>query len=1245
MRKNVWLRLGGASMLAAFALLAGYTAPASAQDAPSASRVVLPGKGKPGSPFNLASSSTYLLNHNAWVCGLAQIGNVCSSAVGSSVGGGGFWPQGTANQYIFNSGLQVGALIGPDGGAAAGDTVATFFFHASGPGASTTTPFWETVGDGSGCRATTCAPGYIYASDRQIDLDNWPEECYIDNPVFGRVKTLSELDTCVQYWDGDPTASHFTDSHPMGLLVTQHSLVWSFPNNRDIMFYIYRFKNVSNTEEFRRSNPSTPATGWTLRNVYAAFAADPDVSGSEYIENYATVVPQLNLGVTWQYDFEASDFVAYAPTFDAAVGFFGVKFLKSPVNNSDTTVTVNVNNVARPVAPGEELGLTFFSIFTNGGIMSDAANGHQGYRYLSGKLGQQERQQWCVGAPTGMCYVNIQTPDDMRFYQSSGPFELSPGEEAEIVVAYLAGAPVPGTYTKGQVIPVGQVTDTTRAIEKAMGRGYNVPGFPSLFANARTAQAIYDANFVLPAAPSGPVVTVIPGNKQNTVLWDASSVARQDPFCQLASDPTNALYDPNFVCQDFEGFRVYRKSNPAAPWTPIAQFDLANGIVEQITVLSSVIPEGGGDPIVVSADTARVCQSETAEQLGLSAAFAGCTADTGLNFAIIDRGGSFPDPSNGPGLINGIRYYYTVTAFDINSPQSGPSTLESAKVLSQNASGVPRANAPNLTASTASEPVLMGGTTVLDPTAAVPAIDAETGVFAGRQPPTDGIELEISAVPENLEADAQLTVRVDSIVPGSASAGVPNQYHLTVTGPGGSHPLTIPVAIGYTSTDVYTGSGALLPQVAKAVGTVTISHPGSYLLANSNRGAVNHIGQIPSARPRWFVSGSPEVADPTAGNNAAWCAVNYGDASASFTDTGDYCAAVGKPIAGDLPGYVIAPMNGYSTLTSVTRGVEGVLSGVWRAADIEITWGDNGAVTSVMDLTHNVPIPFNPQVRGSYGFMTPASMTGVTQALTADKRNDIVTFSDYTCLHPLNEYSIQGLLDTATPASCKSPVPAQLQPQAAIVTVNWPGPTWSTQQWHCGGAGACTAANLKQGFSMYIAGQIYHFIGALPAAGTKWTLRSFAGLLDGHPIDAGTQTTDYNEYTFESTVRPPNITGLTVQTTLSGAVLADVTEADLERVHTVPDPYYVTNILENSSAEKRMQFVNLPPEAVVRIYSLSGVLLNVLEHNDASGGGTLEWDMRTRNNQFIASGVYFFHVETPNGKTKVGKFTVVQFAQ
>ena len=64
-----------------------------------------------------------------------------------------------------------------------------------------------------------------------------------------------------------------------------------------------------------------------------------------------------------------------------------------------------------------------------------------------------------------------------------------------------------------------------------------------------------------------------------------------------------------------------------------------------------------------------------------------------------------------------------------------------------------------------------------------------------------------------------------------------------------------------------------------------------------------------------------------------------------------------------------------------------------------------------------------------------------------------------------------------------------------------------------------------------------------------------------------------------------------------------------------------------------------------RIYSLSGVLVAALEHNDPSGGGTLEWDLRSRNDQFLASGVYFYHVEAPNGDTKVGKFTVVQYAQ
>jgi len=75
-----------------------------------------------------------------------------------------------------------------------------------------------------------------------------------------------------------------------------------------------------------------------------------------------------------------------------------------------------------------------------------------------------------------------------------------------------------------------------------------------------------------------------------------------------------------------------------------------------------------------------------------------------------------------------------------------------------------------------------------------------------------------------------------------------------------------------------------------------------------------------------------------------------------------------------------------------------------------------------------------------------------------------------------------------------------------------------------------------------------------------------------------------------------------------------------------------------------LKFVNLPNRAIVRIYSLSGVLVQVLTHNDPAGGGELTWNLRNRNNQFVASGVYFYHVEAPDGKSKVGRFTVVNFA-
>ena len=117
-----------------------------------------------------------------------------------------------------------------------------------------------------------------------------------------------------------------------------------------------------------------------------------------------------------------------------------------------------------------------------------------------------------------------------------------------------------------------------------------------------------------------------------------------------------------------------------------------------------------------------------------------------------------------------------------------------------------------------------------------------------------------------------------------------------------------------------------------------------------------------------------------------------------------------------------------------------------------------------------------------------------------------------------------------------------------------------------------------------------------------------------------------------------------IATELAKAQAVATTNDDLSRVHTVPDPYYVTSALEQSTDTKILKFVNLPADCIIRIYSSSGVLVSMLEHHSATFGGSEDWNVRNRNNQVVASGVYFYHIESGDAR-RVGRFTVVNFAQ
>ncbi|MFL5459159.1 MAG: T9SS type A sorting domain-containing protein, partial [Gemmatimonadales bacterium] len=77
---------------------------------------------------------------------------------------------------------------------------------------------------------------------------------------------------------------------------------------------------------------------------------------------------------------------------------------------------------------------------------------------------------------------------------------------------------------------------------------------------------------------------------------------------------------------------------------------------------------------------------------------------------------------------------------------------------------------------------------------------------------------------------------------------------------------------------------------------------------------------------------------------------------------------------------------------------------------------------------------------------------------------------------------------------------------------------------------------------------------------------------------------------------------------------------------------------------KVIQFVNLPADCIIRIYSSSGVLVTLVEHHSSTLGGKETWNVLNRNNQVVASGVYFYHIEAGDAR-RVGRFTVVNFAE
>jgi len=83
---------------------------------------------------------------------------------------------------------------------------------------------------------------------------------------------------------------------------------------------------------------------------------------------------------------------------------------------------------------------------------------------------------------------------------------------------------------------------------------------------------------------------------------------------------------------------------------------------------------------------------------------------------------------------------------------------------------------------------------------------------------------------------------------------------------------------------------------------------------------------------------------------------------------------------------------------------------------------------------------------------------------------------------------------------------------------------------------------------------------------------------------------------------------------------------------------------EQEPSGRRVTFFNLPRKATVRVYTLAGDLVwekYFEEPIDPWTGAPPQWNLVTRNNQEIVSGVYIVHIDSPKG-TEITKFVVVR---
>lgn len=104
----------------------------------------------------------------------------------------------------------------------------------------------------------------------------------------------------------------------------------------------------------------------------------------------------------------------------------------------------------------------------------------------------------------------------------------------------------------------------------------------------------------------------------------------------------------------------------------------------------------------------------------------------------------------------------------------------------------------------------------------------------------------------------------------------------------------------------------------------------------------------------------------------------------------------------------------------------------------------------------------------------------------------------------------------------------------------------------------------------------------------------------------------------------------------------------LDDILVVPNPYVAAaswerrNLNQTGRGERRIDFINLPAECSIRIFTMAGSLVKTLTKEYSPTDGTLSWNLVSEDGMDVAFGIYIYHVDAPGIGEHIGKFALIK---